>query len=293
MEKLYRINLEITTDCNLQCSFCPHTKVHGTGKSNLSVANFEKIALQAKPLCEQLTLHLLGEPLCHPQLPEILQVAEKLAMPVEITTNGLLLSQYQDALLKAKALRQINFSLQAFIDNFALSALDDFLQQLFTFVDKLRLSSPDVYINYRWWKSDGTIDANLEKIIHLLENRYQTSISRLVDVSSIKSKKIAEKIYLHFDSPFEWPGLSLPYLSDKGTCRALKTHAGIHADGTVVPCCLDAEKVMPLGNCLEEPLEDILNSPRAIAMREGFKRGELVEELCRHCSYITRFNKKK
>jgi radical SAM protein with 4Fe4S-binding SPASM domain len=67
---------------------------------------------------------------------------------------------------------------------------------------------------------------------------------------------------------------------------------GILADGTVVPCCLDKEGVINLGNCGSKRLDHIMRSPRAKAIREGFKNGILVEDLCRKCTYIERFDER-
>jgi radical SAM protein with 4Fe4S-binding SPASM domain len=63
-------------------------------------------------------------------------------------------------------------------------------------------------------------------------------------------------------------------------------------DGTVVPCCLDGNGVMALGNIFDTPLSEILSTPRATAIFEGFNRRIAVEELCKHCNYKERFNQK-
>ena len=110
-----------------------------------------------------------------------------------------------------------------------------------------------------------------------------------MQVESIKSKKLIGRLYLHFDSHFEWPSWDLPNNGPVGRCHALSTHIGIHADGTVVPCCLDKEAKIPLGNCLETELTDILDSDRARNIKDGFNRGIRVEKLCQHCSFINRF----
>ncbi len=293
MTKFNRINLEITNQCNLSCTFCPHASLHGNTGSNMSVEHFTHIARQAAPLCQQLTLHLLGEPLLHPQLKEILAVAHELQVPVEITTNGTLIATVGEHLLAAPALRQINFSLQSFFDNFPQASIDHYLSMLLHFVDQLRLASPHTYVNFRWWKGEDLDKLKLEQILCLLEKHYGVALSRNIDVAVIKSKKIVEKIYLHFDSPFEWPTLDKPIYQESGRCYALDTHIGIHVDGTVVPCCLDSEKIMSLGNCLQTPLAEILNSSRAVKIKSAFQQGELSEELCRHCDYIRRFQSKK
>ena len=63
------------------------------------------------------------------------------------------------------------------------------------------------------------------------------------------------------------------------------------ADGTVIPCCLDHEGDIPLGNLLKEELKDILAGERAKGIYEGFSCRRPTEELCRRCGYASRFNR--
>ena len=60
---------------------------------------------------------------------------------------------------------------------------------------------------------------------------------------------------------------------------------GVLADGTVVPCCLDHDGDIALGTLFSESMEDILQSPRAKAIYEGFLNGKATEPLCRRCGY--------
>ena len=77
----------------------------------------------------------------------------------------------------------------------------------------------------------------------------------------------------------------------RGFCRGLRNQIGVLVDGTVVPCCLDGEGVMSLGNLRKSDLNDILASPRARAIYEGFSRRTIVEELCESCGYRQRFSR--
>ena len=61
------------------------------------------------------------------------------------------------------------------------------------------------------------------------------------------------------------------------------------ADGTVVPCCLDRDGDIALGNLLTDDPAQILGSERAERMREGFAKRQAKEELCRRCGYARRF----
>lgn len=286
---LDRIYLEISNICNIQCSFCPIVE---RDKKTLNPLNFEKILKMAAPLAKQICLHLMGEPLAHPQFLQILAICETYQAPIQITTNGLLLKKYQNELLKHHSIRQINFSLQSFKDNFPHKNLLDYLTPILDFCRMANEQKPQAYINLRLWNVTNGQENN-DEIYQLIESYFEIKINRSIDVGNIKSKKIWNNVYLHFDSRFEWPSLNLPFQSEKGTCKALSGHIGIHADGTVVPCCLDKEAQIPLGNCLDTDLSEILNGERAQNMKKGFESGILVEDLCKHCTYIKRFSKKK
>ncbi len=282
---LKRIYIEISNICNVQCSFCP---VVERDKQILNPSNFEKILIQAKPIAQEVCLHLMGEPLAHPNFEEVLKICEKYQVPIQLTTNGLLIEKKKELILSSGCVRQINFSLQSFKDNFPHKKLETYLEPIITFSHEAHIKRPEMYINYRLWNMGVESNEN-EEIFDYLDNAFEVKINRKVQVENIKSKRIWNKVYLHFDSRFEWPTLDREVISHQGRCHALTSHIGIHADGTVVPCCLDKEAIINLGNCLETPLSAILESERASRMRIGFSNGKLIEELCTKCQYVTRF----
>ena len=233
----------------------------------------------------------MGEPLTHPKFRDILNACEPFGPKVQITTNGLEINKFKDLILNSNAVRQINFSIQCFKDNFPDKDLNSYLQNIMEFAVIADELKPDMYINLRLWNIGADSSEN-EAVLLLIENFFKIKIKRNVDVSSIKTKKISNRLSLSFDSRFEWPSLEAQHNGTKGTCHGLKGHFGILVDGTVAPCCLDKEGNIALGNCLTQELNSILKSPRAIKMRDGFDKGFLVEELCQRCSYIKRFSKK-
>ena len=257
----------------------------------MELKEFEKIISQAAPLAEQVCLHLMGEPLAHPQFKEILSTCENYDSKAQITTNGILLKRHKETLLSSNAVRQINVSLQSYMDNFPHKNFMEYLDKVYAFIEDARAIRPDLYLNLRLWNFGDSGDEKNDAVFEYLENKLNTQINRRVEVGAVKSKKIAEKLYLHFDSRFEWPRMGLPVQGEKGRCNGLKDHLAIHADGTVVPCCLDDQKIINLGNCLETSLEEVIESDRSVRIKEGFSKGVLVEDLCKRCSYINRFKK--
>lgn len=292
MEKLKRIYIEISNICNLQCTFCP---VVERDKQIMNSLSFEGILEKTVPFCEEICLHLMGEPLAHPEFARMLEIAEKHGAKLNLTTNALLLSKYEDLILKYTNIKQINFSIHSYKDNFKDKPLAPYLIELITFSERAIKERPDLYINFRLWtmdeKNDDVTRDNLE-VIELINQYFHTNLTDSVDVGFRKNKKIEGRVYLHFDSRFTWPSASLPKLSEVGTCQGVQSQLGIHADGTVVPCCLDKEATIVLGNIKNQKLEDIYQSVRTQAMLKGFQNGQLVEDLCQKCPFIGRFSKK-
>ncbi len=281
-----RVYVEITNACNLRCHFCPGTS---RPPARMDPEFFASLLTQITPLTSRISLHVLGEPLTHPDLPLLLEHCARAAVAVDLTTNGSLISRWSDDLLQSRALRQINFSLQS-LDRAAGPDLDT-LDRVLNFTSQVLLKRPELYVNFRLWtldnlraQEDSAFNrAVLERIGHDLH------ISTPTLVPGRKSRRLVGRVYVHADTVFTWPG-DLPAAErHRGYCHALTSHCAILADGTVCPCCLDAEGRLALGNVRVTPLAQILASPRATAMRNGFSRGELVEDLCRHCSYCHRF----
>ncbi|MGZ3789149.1 MAG: radical SAM/SPASM domain-containing protein [Bacteriovorax sp.] len=288
MEKFKRVYIEISNICNLQCSFCP---VVDRDKKIMGLDLFEKTIKQVAPFTEQVCLHLMGEPLAHPEFLEVIKICEDHNVKINLTTNGILLNRYADLLSSSSSFHQVNFSIHSFKDNFKDKSILPYLTDILNFSKLAFERRAELYINYRLWNiSDPTTQNDSNKdILSSIAKFFEVEIKEDIDVGSIKSKRIWNRVYLHFDSRFEWPSPAMPIQSTKGFCHALSSHIGIHADGTVVPCCLDKEARLDLGNCGTKSLEEILAGKRARTMREGFLQRKLAEDLCQRCTYIKRF----
>lgn len=289
MAKCFRkIYVEIGNVCNLQCSFCPEVE---RKNARLGREEFREILQQAKPLAEMVTFHVMGEPLAHPSFPEFVEIAGEVGVPVEITTNATLLRGDRLEALLHPIVRQVNFSLQSFADNFPDKPLDDYLAGIFSFCRRAFLERPDLYLNLRLWNLEpgAREDGMNEAVLLLIEKEFAVPVNRNVDTRLRKSKHLLNRLYLHYDTRFRWPNPADQEVRSQGSCYGTRSHVAIHADGTIVPCCLDKEANIRLGNVRETALADIARGERAERMRAGFERGELVEEFCRKCTYSQRF----
>lgn len=259
-----RIYIEITNICNLNCDFCPTTS---RVKKSMSVSDFEEIILKIKDYTNHIYLHVKGEPLMHPNLDSILKIANKYNLNVNITTNARLLNDKLD-IINSNKIRQLNISLHSY------NNIND-VKKLLDTVDKIDSS----YISLRLWNNKDN-----NEILNLLEDHYNIKINMTGN-----RFKLNNKVFLNKESLFTWPDINNEILNEYGTCKA-KRQLAILVDGTIVPCCLDNDGVIKLGNIFENSIEDVLNSDRYKNMINGFNNNKLVEELCKKCGYRNKFN---
>lgn len=288
MKKFKKVYIEITNICNLSCNFCPKTKrVLNMMKSE----QFKHILKQVRPYTDYIYLHLMGEPTLHPNLKEYLDLSHKESLKVNLTTNGTLLLQVKDILLNAHALRQINISLHSFEANKNQESLLSYLNNVSDFITEI-LHKTDIICSVRLWNMD-TKDLKASNslnntIIHFFENKFDLKIDLSKILQSNKGIKLRKNLYLNMDQKFEWPDIEKIKENQYVFCYGLRDHIGIHVDGTVVPCCLDSDGNIALGNIFKQSLEEIIHSERAVAIYEGFSNRCAVEDLCKKCGYAMR-----
>ena len=275
---LKKAYLEITDICNLNCSFC-----HGTSrrKGFISVEDFTSAATELRKVTEYLYLHLMGEPLLHPGLEKILEVCSELKFKTVITTNGVLLGEKGDILLNSPALYKVSISLHSFEANDkALIDFDAYLDNICRFA--LSASEKGVLVSMRLWNNGGKDSLN-DKIKAVL-GKYFTDEPR----ENRKGLTLTKNVFLEYGDKFDWPDVNAPE-RDVRFCMGLRDHIGVLFDGTVVPCCLDADGNIPLGNIFNENIEDILKSGKAKEIYDGFTSHKPTEEMCKRCGYAERF----
>ena len=278
---LKKAYVEITNCCNLACSFCPKTK---RAPRTMSAQEFDLVLSRLEGYVQYVYLHLMGEPLLHPALSSLFALAGARGMKVCITTNGTLLQKRSSELLAAGSLHKISVSLHSFEGNDGADEQElAYLEQVWDFAEKA--AQKGVIVALRLW-NDGGADARNGEILDFLRARTGNNWPEMRSGSFL----LRDHLYLERAGKFEWPDLSA---NESGAqfCYGLRDQLGILADGTVVPCCLDHEGDIPLGNLFTQPLSEILESPRACALREGFSQRRPAEELCRRCGFAARFNK--
>ena len=278
-----RIYMEITNRCNLSCDFC-----HGTKRPprTMTAAEFRTLAEKLRGQTRYLYLHVLGEPLLHPQLEELMAIAGEMGFRVCLVTNGTLLSRRLPALLAAEDLHKVSVSLHSFEGNGGVGDLDEYLQQVWDAC--LPLSDRGVLCALRLWNEGALprLNGAVEEFLSRQIGRDTATLPR----DARGNRTLRPNLFLERAERFAWPDLAAPE-SGANFCHGLTRQLAVLADGTVTPCCLDSEGTIALGNLFSQSLEEILRSPRAAAMAAGLAARKPTEELCRRCGYAGRFTK--
>ena len=285
------VYIEITNVCNLHCSFCPCGKTP-ENRTFMDSKLFEQSLAGAQEIgASNIYFHVLGEPTLHPGFAHYLKKLEQTPLKLTLTTNGTTIERTGRQILASPAVRQVNFSTHAYAELSCENA-ERHLQNVLDFCRLAIVERPDLYINLRLWNV-GAEEASPwnSYMLKRIHETFSVDVTPGHFCSRHKSFNITGRLYLHEDTRFEWPK------SDErtgkeiiaGTCRALDTHVAILHDGRVVACCLDHSGQITLGQIGEQSLAEILESPLARNILEGFAKHELRHPFCQTCSFCKRF----
>ncbi|MFH1836772.1 MAG: radical SAM/SPASM domain-containing protein [Candidatus Omnitrophota bacterium] len=296
MKRFKRVYIEITNVCNADCKFCPKTS---RVPEFMGLELFKKILDEVKEYSEYLYFHVMGEPLLHPEIGAFLDLCGEKGFKVNITTNGTLINKARNTLLSKPAIRAINFSLHIFDENSPKNVIDKYLDEVFGFMSA-KGEMPGFITCFRLWNMKAQDNADpVQSFRDTGSNSY--ILGRLEKFFKVPHKieeipsegngiKLRDNVYVSRSYSFDWPDKKIPDLGDEGFCLALRQQAAILVDGTVVPCCLDNEGTIDLGNIKETGFKRIMESERAMKLYRGFSERKAVEPLCRKCGYRKRFS---
>ena len=288
-KRFKKIYIEITNICNLKCSFCPEGK---RKKEVIDLEKFEHIIKEIKNHTNLIALHVKGEPLLHPKLKQILEICKEHNMLVNITTNATLLEKNVDMLIQSSAVRQINLSLHSITknENSGEYEFNKYLESCLNASKKI-LNESNIILSFRLWNLEN-IQQNSENIEILRKLEGIFYVKDLVNKAKNEMfVKLAENAFLNQDLEFVWPSLENEIISEEGTCLGLRNQVAILVNGDVVPCCLDQDGEIKLGNIFEENFENIINSNYSKILIKGFEENRIIHDLCKRCGFRSKFTK--
>ncbi len=274
-----KIYVELSDICGLQCGFCPNPKnIRGVMPLEL----FEKVCKEAALLTQMITLHVLGDPCKLKNLNLYLNTAKRFSLKVDLVTSGVYLHDFETLL--QDVIYQISISLDAGLDDHNKLNQHRYIQKILEFCRYKFEKNSEVFLNLRI--QDSTLEKHQDAIKPFLET------FEVISLESLKSQgraRLFKKSFLNIQKTFKWPSLNAPNPLNQESkipyCYGLIKQIAILSDGVVVPCCMDTQASINLGNLNHTPLKDILKSQKATAIKTHFLKGEALEPLCKNCSY--------
>lgn len=151
----------------------------------------------------------------------------------------------------------------------------------------------NVIISYRLWNLQSIKENSVNRnIIKRLEDYYNIpNLKQQLEENEFL--KLKDNLYINQDIEFIWPDINGKKIVENGRCLALKEQIAILVDGTVVPCCLDNNGDIKLGNILEEKMEEILNKEKTILIKKNFENSVITCELCKTCGFLKKLENKR
>lgn len=282
-----KIYLEITNICNLKCSFCPEGN---RKKEFMKLENFQYIIKQIKDYTNLIALHVKGEPLMHPELEQILKLCYDADLKVNITTNATLIEKNLKILLNSPAVRQINMSLHSINknENNGIYNVENYINSILKASDEI-IRKTNIIISYRLWNLEN-LEANGEnlEILHKIGEHFGKN--KLIELAKEhKFVELENNVFLNQDIEFTWPSMEEKIISESGKCWGLRKQVAILVNGDVVPCCLDQNGDIKLGNIFNEDFNNIITSEFSQNFIKAFENNEVMHNLCKRCGFRTRF----
>lgn len=196
----------------------------------------------------------MGEPLLHPNLREFFTICGERGLKVSLTTNGTLLKEKQDILLSSPSLYRVSISVHSFEANQTGQTLEEYLQDILQFC-ALASQQTKTYCVLRLWNKDSAVlkaanQRNVD-IFHQVREFFHLDFDPAEALEHKPSISLCDRVYLETAEKFSWPDIQQQESFDSVFCHGLRDQFGVLVDGTVVPCCLDSEGNIDLGNIYE------------------------------------------
>jgi len=271
VKRFRRVFIEITNRCNLSCEFCAPSK---RPAHFMTAEEFHSLAKQVAELAGMASLHVLGEPFMHPELPAILSVCSALSLPINLVTNGTLAKKFGHSLYNEPCLRQLSVSLHAL----ACLTPENREAALSSLIGLARAKRRDLIISFRLRGNRGEPFRE-----HIAREFFRAFGVEKAQAGLHGGIEMADNVFFQEGEFFSWPGTGSA--SGRKSCLGLRHHFGILCTGEVIPCCVAHDGVLALGNAFREPLSAILSGAKAQELRKKLSGRAAMPAYCAGCGF--------
>jgi radical SAM protein with 4Fe4S-binding SPASM domain len=287
--KYQEMHMELTTTCNFRCGFCPLVELQRP-QSRLDLGLIERILRECHDnrLANQVTFHLMGEALLHPQCMDVLELCRQHSMRTRLVTNG--------SLYKEDKYRQL-FSIVDVLD-ISYRTVDDMelqsVQKRLTFEQYLDMVMEAVNL-----RADLPTSRTRMRLRLFISPKTLPSLEALcqrlgVDPAVLTGAGAGEiQPYQEFnpypwltflcEQELDWRHTKNRYDSKFGNCQEYEKSFSILSNGGVTSCCWDAHGENTMGNLHDHSLTEILDNDASRRFRQAFQRHTCPTEKCQKC----------
>ncbi len=310
---LRRVFIEITNRCNFDCMFCP-SGISERPREDMprELAGSLLTQLNAMGFAGTLYLHVLGEPLLHPDVFAITDQAADLGMRPVIFTNGGALSEDCVRKILASKARELVISMQT-INRESYERLRKTPFDWDTYLGRIQAAlaeagEADSGCVFRVSMGLKKADAQHPDDLYFLEyeslDHVKAGIAAIFsrvkgldiahaleqveagDVPDLSQVKMNERLRLSVKEIGNWRKTRDREPATTGRCVFFGKECAILADGSVTLCHIDYDGRTTIGNAMEASLEAIFNASEFVDVAKGFAGGDTVPGGCRHCKGV-------
>ncbi len=277
-----RLNIEPTNYCNLSCSMCPRelNRPFGYMDANFFREIIDESIMYGKRLI--ITLTKDGEPLLHPELPQMIKYAKdkESAHKINFYTNGILLTEAKSIELIKSGLDTMHISIDAF--------------------------TKETYKKVKNSEKLDTVEENVKRLIELKKKHHSKTPLIIVKIIQTPDTQNEIKPFIHkwkgiadfveIGEYHNWDGTvknsnqsNLNKLSNginRYPCTFLWYNPVILWDGRVTTCCVDYQGKGVVGDIKENSLAEIWQGERLQKIRNAHLENNYDRfPLCSNCKF--------
>ena len=272
---------DISRLCNLKCVMCPQSDGLRQRQVKMSTPLFRRLIDEIYVNQPVVKLYMSGEPLLHEALFDMIDYAAAKGCQTVIHTNGTILPRNIAERILSSPLTKVSFSFdgcsaEVYERLRPPARFEEVRSNLLQYLDLRKLvagGGPRTCIEIiRMQQTDGLIEGFVDEW----------------KSSGVDEVKVVDYMMWHGrveDRRVPDPAGATGYKP----CASPFRYGCILADGTVVPCCLDVDGEMPLGNITETSFQDIWIGNAYRQLRLAMLTGTLPpDSICSRCLNTTR-----
>jgi radical SAM protein with 4Fe4S-binding SPASM domain len=285
----WALSIEPNNSCNLSCVACPvgnNSLIRETGFMDLKL--FNDIILQTRKHLIYLNLYFQGESLLHPQIGEMIEIANKNNIYTCLSTNGQLIAKNIDKIVNT-GLDKLIISIdglneetyQIYRKGGKLKYVTDGIEELIKYKNNNRKKAPYIELQFIVMKHNQNEINKLKKFKKI--TGADAIRLKSMQIYSLQDKTMITDIDKY--SRYKVTNLGIEIKNKlKNHCYRMWSSAVITWDGKVLPCCFDKNANHIMGNTKTTRFNEIWHNKAYNDFRNNISTNRKGISMCNNCT---------